>query len=201
MTIDNKALEIALKFFKERASPYPSSIDPDNGKLFIQCYKAAEAVDQPKWGASRIADPEYVAAQKSENTRIRKELDEMKAADQPGECPGDKARKDNVGKNTPPNVIYAVLGGDKNPAAASLVASILWDLTNKGWAFVNESDIMRESSAEVHFASLTKEDFSTINAAIEISKPAAADLESLKNLQMKVLMLARLVNTEIEGDK
>ncbi len=58
---------------------------------------------------------------------------------------------------------------------------------------------MRESGAEVHFSSLTRNDFATINAAIEISKPAASDLESLNKLQMKLLMLARLANTHVEG--
>lgn len=57
----------------------------------------------------------------------------------------------------------------------------------------------RESGANIHFSSLTSGDFSTINAAIEIAKPAASDLDALNKLQMKLLVLARLATNEIEG--
>jgi hypothetical protein len=64
-------------------------------------------------------------------------------------CPGDKARQENIGKDTPPNIIYEALGGDKNPAAATLVATILWKLGNRGWAFVDCHESARQQEAGV----------------------------------------------------
>lgn len=41
-------------------------------------------------------------------------------------------------KINPPDIIYECLGGERNPAALSLVSEILWKLANKGWVFADE---------------------------------------------------------------
>lgn len=46
--------------------------------------------------------------------------------------------------------------------------------------------------SDLYYSSLTYEDLSNINVALQLSIPHAADPETIKKLQMKVLYLARV---------
>lgn len=62
----------------------------------------------------------------------------------------------NTREEVATDIIYKALGGDKNPAAASLVASICWELCNNNWVFAKESELRKLESNSKYIAGLVE---------------------------------------------